>query len=113
MSRLRVEVEHASARLERAGGNTLIDEAEIDGTIGSCKGCLDVTTLNGHTVDFVSSDLWVEEGSAGAQRFLCVDDGRQRLIVHLDEEAGISSSITALSQYDGNRIASIAGDVYC
>src|SRR5262249_11051590 len=97
LSRLGVKVEQTSARLQRARGDALIDQAELDGAAGLREGRRDVSTTDGHTVDFVGADLRVEEGSAGTYRFLGVGDDGQRLVVNLDEQAGLIGSVTGLS----------------
>src|SRR5262249_6595652 len=111
LSRLGVKVEQTSARLQRARGDALIDQAELDCATGLREGRRDVPTTGGHTVDFVGADLRVEEWGAGTYRFLGVGDDGQRLVVNLDEEAGVIGSVTGPSQHDSDRIAGIANGV--
>ena len=74
-----------AAHLHRGGDDALVDDADLDDLVGRGERAVDIAGGLGLGVAEVGAERLEEERRAGLQRLLGIDDGRQRVVVDLDE----------------------------
>ena len=104
--------EHA-ARLHGVGYQPRLDIAARDDDVGRGDRRLDVVRLELPDVALVRAELLVHERRAGCERLLEVGNGRQRLVVDLDELGSVLREGAALGDDDGDGVTLVPRLVDC
>ena len=100
------------ARLHGGDHDAVVDQLDLDFVAGGGEGRLDGGAIAQFPVEHqVVLDMRPDSWRAGLRRAHGVDDGRQRLVIDLDQLGGVARLIQCLGDDGGDRVAHIAGNI--
>ncbi len=105
----RVVVAKATARLHAGGGDTVDDEAMLDDVVGGgeCGVGRRLVAEQLHEADIVGAAI-PDARRPWRRCFRGRDDGRERLVVHRDQFAGVERLVVGLCHDEGDVVANPA-----
>ena len=95
------------ARLDRAAGHAVVDDAALDDDVGLGEAGLEVAAAERPVVALVGPELLVDERRAFLERLLGVGDHRQRVVLDDDVLGRVDHRVAVIADHERDRVADV------